>query len=497
MTPGIISQFIPSGDVGSRVAKSGAWVLSQNMLGRALQLLMLLILARLMGPGELGLVGIALLTLSAMRKFTNIGLNTALIQRREEDVDSYLNTTWLLEIGRGLLILIVLIASAPLIAWIFDTARAEQLVLAIAFSPVIVGLRNPGVVYFQKNLNFHKQFVYRVSGDLAQVLVAIGYALVWPTAWAYVVGFLAGDIVRTLLSYLLHDYRPQLSFDRSAAGDLIGFGKWITASSILYFIYGEGDDVFVGWFLAPAALGLYQYAYRFSNAPATEISSMITSVMFPAYSKVQDDTEALRSGYLKTLQLISFISFPMAFGILVVTPTFVRAFLGSEWTGMIVAMQILAMYGLLRAIGKTFGSVWKAIGRPDLITKLSALRTVLMALAIYPATAAWGIEGTALVVTGIYVFPMLPLDLYIISRSIDATIPQVVSEFVYPLVASVVMAGGVWYVHSVTQMSPIFEFFVLVAVGVVLYPAGALLLEMTFDWGISKNLRMIFSSLKA
>jgi len=494
---GILTRFIPSGGMSSRVAKSGAWVLSQNAIGRALQLLMLLILARLIGPGEIGLVGIALLTLSAMQKFTNIGLNTALIQRKEENVDSYLNTTWLLEIGRGLLILIVLVASAPLIAWVFDTARAEHLVLAIAFSPLIVGLRNPGVVYFQKNLSFHKQFTYRISGNIVQVVVAVGYALVWPTAWAYVVGFLAADVVRTLTSYLLHDFRPQLSFDQGAARDLISYGKWITGSSILYFIYGEGDDAFVGWFLAPAALGLYQYAYRFSNAPATEISSVITSVMFPAYSKVQDDPNALRSSYLKTLQLISFISFPMAFGILAVTPTFVRAFLGSEWMGMILAMQILTIYGLLRAIGKTFGSVWKATGRPDIITKLSALRVVLMAIFIYPATAAWGIEGTALVVTGIYLFPMMPLDLYIISRTVDVSISQLFNEFVYPLVASFVMAGGIWYVHSVTQISPVLEFFVLVAVGAILYPIASLLLDMQFNWGILKNLRMILSSLRA
>jgi PST family polysaccharide transporter/lipopolysaccharide exporter len=483
--------------MGSRVVKSGVWVLSQNTIGRILQLVMLLILARLIGPGEIGLVGIALLTLSAMRKFTNIGLNTALIQRKEKDIDSYLNTTWLLEIGRGLLILVVLVASAPLIAWIFDTVRAEGLVVAIAFSPVIVGLRNPGVVYFQKNLTFHKQFIYRISGDIVQVLVAVGYALVWPTAWAFVVGFLAGDAVRTLVSYLLHGYRPRLSFDRSAARDLISYGKWVTGSSILYFIYSEGDDTFVGWFLAPAALGPYQYAYRFSNAPATEISQVITSVVFPAYSKVQDNPEALRSSYLKTLQLISFVTFPMAFGILVVTPTFVRGFLGSEWTGMITAMQILTIYGLLRAIGKTMGSVWKATGRADIIPKLSALRVVLLALLIYPATAAWGIEGAALVVTGIYVFPMMPIDLYIVSRTIDASITRMCSEFVYPLVASLVMAGGVWDVHSVTQISLILEFFVLVAVGAVLYPAAAHLLETQFDWGISKDLRTILSSLRA
>ena len=92
---------------------------------------------------------------------------------------------------------------------------------------------------------------------------------------------------------------------------------------------------------------------------------------------------------------------------------------------------------------------------------------------------------------------MMPIDLYIVSRTIDASITRVCSEFVYPLVASLVMAGGVWDVHSVTQISLILEFFVLVAVGAVLYPAAAHLLETQFDWGISTDLRTILSSLRA
>lgn len=492
-----VRRTAPTGDLTNRIVKSAVWVLGQNAVGRAVQLLMLLVLARLIGPGEIGLMGIALLSLSALKKFTSVGLNSALIQNEQDDVDDYLNTTWLLETGRGVLIFAVLFAASPLIADFFDAPRAEQLLRVIAVSPILVGLRNPGIVYFQKKLNFHKQFVYRVSGDFLMFAVAVGFALVEPTAWAYVTGFLAADAFRMVVSYAIHGYRPWPSFDRGAAKELLNYGKWITGSSILYFLYSEGDDVFVGWFLAPATLGLYQYAYRFSNAPATELTQVIVSVMFPAYSQVQDDPEALRSSFLKTLRFISLVAFPMAFGIAAVAGTFVRAFLGSEWTGMILAMQILTVYGLLRAIGKTFGAVWKAIDRPDIVTKLSALRVVLVAALIYPATAAWGITGTALTVTAVYVFPMMPIDAYIIVRSVDTSYTALLDEMVYPFVASVVMFGGVWYAQGMLALPSVLKFGVLVALGCLLYGGMALLLETKFDWGVEKMVRQIVASLRS
>jgi PST family polysaccharide transporter/lipopolysaccharide exporter len=271
----------------------------------------------------------------------------------------------------------------------------------------------------------------------------------------------------------------------------------MTGSSILFFLNTQGDDAFVGWFLTPAALGFYQYGYRLSNAPATEITQIISRVMFPAFSKLQEDIDQLRQVYLKTLRMTAFVSFPASFGIAAVAPAFVQAFLGPDWTEMILAMQILAGYGLLRSIGKTFGPVWKAVGRPDIITKLSALRLVLIALLIYPLTARYGIAGTALTVTLIYVFPMMPIDIYIIKRTIDASYRELLFEFVYPFLASIMMFTGVWFVHLNLDIMPILDFVILTLTGIVLYAASVIMLELQFDWGIRQNINTLVSNVKS
>lgn len=494
----LIKRMKPGGGTAERTVKSAAWLTGQNVVGRALQLGMLAVLARLIGPAELGLVGIALLTLSATRNFTTIGLNKALIQKVEENVDSHLNTTWMLEIGRGFLIAAVLLVIAPFVGeWFFEEPRAVRLIQAIGLSPLLLGFRNPGIVYFQKNLEFHKQFAYKIGGDTGQFVVGVGYALIEPTAWAFVFGFLAADVVKLVLSYAIHDYRPFPSFDLEIAKELVDYGKWLTASSILYFLYSQGDDAFIGWLLTPTALAYYQYTYRFSNAPATELSQVLTSVMLPAYSKLQSDKEELRRAFSKTLRFTALVSFPAAIGIAAIAPDFVMTVFGEDWMPAVPAMQVLAFYGLMRALAKTVGPIWEAIGRPDYITKMSALRVALIAVFIYPMTDAFGIVGTALTVTGIFLFPMLPLDIYITSRAIDMPMRDMYYEFVYPFIASVPMGLVVWYLGQISPFGSVVNLVLLIPTGVLVYSALVLLFELVTKWTVIDNFEMIYRKLAA
>ncbi|MFC7008682.1 lipopolysaccharide biosynthesis protein [Halalkalicoccus salilacus] len=492
----LVRKLIPQGKVAERTIKSGIWVSALNVGDRGLQLIMMIVLARVLTPADFGLMGIALLTLGAMRQFSELA-EAALIQQSQENVDSYLDTTWSLEIGRGLTMATICFFGAPYIASFFGEPRALELLQAIALAPLLYGLRNPAIIYFKKGLEFHKQFAYRMSGSMTNASIAIAYALIFQSVWALVLGYIAKEAMQMIVSYLMLDYRPRPRFDVPSATELIGYGKWITASSFLYFLYNKGDDAIVGRLLDASALGFYQMAYEFSNAPATEVTSIISSVMFPAFSQVQDDPERLRVAYYRTLQVTSFVAFPMAFGIAVVAPSFIEAFLGDAWLPMVTVMQILAAYGLFRSIGVTFSPVWKAIGRPDYITKLSFLRVVLMAIFIYPATMTFGVEGTALLIVGISIFPQIPIDIHLTVKSIESTYTRMLRELSYPLTASTLMATAVLLVETRLSVPWIMvEFFVLVGVGVIAYIVAAVLIWTLFDWQIQRNIRTIVKTVR-
>jgi PST family polysaccharide transporter/lipopolysaccharide exporter len=494
----LFESLIPGGDdLINRTVKSGIWVAVMNFSERGLGILLLVVLAGLLDPRDFGLMGIALLTLASLKQFSKLGIDDALIQAEDDDVDEELNTFWSMEAARGVVLCGIMFGAAPLIAGFFSEPRATPILRVLAFSPLAIGLRNPAVVYFQKNLEFHKQFLYRVSGSVVYFVVGVGYALLSPTVWALVIGYVAGDVVRTVVSYLADDYRPWPSFDFGIAKQRFGYGKWVTGTTILYFLYSRGDDAFIGWALSATALGFYQLAYRLSNAPATEITHTISGVTFPAYSKVQNEIGKLREGFFNTIRITTLVSFPMAIGIAAVAPTFVDAFFGADWRPMVPAMQLLAVYGLMRSLGATFGPVWKAVGRPDYVTKLSLLRVVLIALLIYPVTMRFGIEGTALLITGIYVFPMMPLDVYLVLDTVDSSLARFVREVSYPFVASLLMGVAVTLVQNQLALgSAVLEFAVLVGVGVVTYAAATLAMMTAFQWELKQNLSMLIGSIQ-
>jgi PST family polysaccharide transporter/lipopolysaccharide exporter len=492
----LLDWLVPSGSVLERAVKSGMWVGFTKVAMRSSQLIMLVVLARLLSPTQFGLMGISLLLLSGTRKFSRFGLDAALIQKKEENVDSYLNTTWCLEVVRGLLLFGVLYTVAPFAATQFGEPSAQPVIRTLGLVPVVHGLRNPAVVYFEKDLAYHKSFLYQSSGGLAQLVVGIGYALYSPTVWALVAASLAKPAIRTTSSYLLDDFRPWPSPDLGAAKELIQFGKWMTGGSILGFISTEGDDAFVGWFLSATALGFYQYAYRMADMPATQMSTVLSQVAFPTYSAIQEDIADVRSAVLQTTRLTAFFAFPMAFGIALVAPSFVPVVLGEQWTPMVVPMQILAFYGLFHAVTRNFGELWKSQGRPDIQVKIGLLRITCLAILLWPATAALGITGTALVVTGVYLFPMLPLDVYITADMLETTSSRFYREFSYPLVGAATMFGSLWYVRSMTAWSPLVELVVLIPAGAVVYVAVSLLLEEQFEWGIKQMFGMVVKGIK-
>jgi len=492
----LLDSILPTDeDLGSQIVQSGIWIGLMNVSDRVLQLMMLAVLARLLSPRAFGLLGIALLTLSAVKRFTHLGLDAALIQDKKDNVDSYLNTAWIMRIARNVFIAATIVLAAPLIASVFAEPRATNVLRVIALGPVFKAFQNPGVVYFRKALNMHRSFVLTMSGSVTNFVVAVGYALVHQSVWALVFGFVAADAVRFVVSHLIHDYRPWFEFDIDIARNLFSYGKWITGNKILNYLYKEGDDAVVGWLLTAGSLGLYQVAYRFSNAPATELTHVISRVMFPAYSKLQDDMSRLRETYYRVLQIVTLVSFPMTLGIILVAPSFVEAFLGTDWLPAARAMQILAVWGMLRSIGATFGPVYKAIGHPDYLTKLYVVRVTLMAIFIYPVTLRYGFTGTAALVTAISVFPMAPLDVYIAVRTLDSSLGRFFREVSYPAAATAVMGSVVFAVReSLSIDAAVLEFGVLVSVGVLSYLAAVFVVESWLNWGLETSLRSIVSA---
>jgi lipopolysaccharide exporter len=472
----------PGNGLSQRVARGGVWVFAMRITNRLLRFASTIILARVLAPTDFGLFGIALLAMSALDTFSNVGLNFALVQKKQ-DIIPYLNTAWTVQAIRGGLMALVLVVTAPYVADFFATPAAKPILQIIGLSTLIFGFTNIGVIYFQKDLEFHKQFAYEFSGTLAYVIVAISAVLLLRNVWALVFGLLAGTLAQLIVSYFIHPYRPRLRFNWGQFKELFNFGKWVLGSSLLIYLVTQGDNIVVGKLLGAAALGFYQMAYQISNMPATEITHVISQVTFPAYSKLQADIPKLKDAYLKVLQLTTFLSFPVAGLIFVLAPDFTRIFLGEKWLPMVPAMQILVFAGLLRSIQATIGPLFMGMGNPKLDTKGQCLRLLVLAISIYPLTIHFGISGASLAVVASILATTIWFSLKVINIA-DYRYKEFGKIIVWPLISIVPMILISIIFKAYLDIRGIGEFIVLAAGYSLSYLSFIYLFDKLSNYGI-------------
>ena len=490
-------------NVYSRSVKGSFWVIAIRVVVQVLSFARLIVLARILEIEEMALLGIAMLMIQILETFTTTGFRAALIQKKDQ-IDGYLNSAWTMGIVRALVLFSILYVAAPYVSMLKVSAEKVSdtiaIIRVIGIMLLIKGLGNIATIYFQKELQFHKQFIYQITGTLADALVTIVIALVYRSVWALVIGKLVGEFVRCVLGYLIYPFKPRLKFDPAKAASLWSFGKWILGGTILAFLMTQGDDIFVLGYLGAFSLALYQMAYKFASIPATEISNIVGHVTFPAFSKIQDDIPRLRDAYLKVLQATSFLSIPVGGLIVILAPDFVRLFLTDKWLLAILPMQILAVQGIFRSLGTLRGPLLNALGRPDISTKLLLVRVLLFAILIYPLTKRWGISGTSLSIVLVSTV-VYPIGFLIARKLIQAKTRQLLKPVAVPLASTLLMIASIWLYDIAFQNEIGFVlFFVKALIGAAVYFIAIAFFEKFLNYGIVnifKSQLNVFTARKA
>jgi lipopolysaccharide exporter len=456
------------------------WMIGLKITHRGLGLLRTFILARLLSPDDFGLFGLALLTLSLVDNFSVTGISNALIQKKES-IQDYLDTAWTIQLLRALLLFAILFLCAQSVALFFERPEVAVIIRAISFVALFIGIENIGTIYFQKEIRFEKIFLLRLCSISASLTISIIAALILKNVWALVYGSLAGSLIKLLLSYIVHPYRPRLKFDFDKSKELFRFGKWFFGSSILVFLITEGDDAVVGKMLGATALGFYQMAYLISNSPATEISNFVASLTFPVYSKLQDNFDKLKEAYMRVFQMVTLFVFPIAGLIFIMAPDFTHLFLGEKWMPMVHALQILTIWGVVRSVEATTIQVFYATGRPDYSTKILLSEALLIMILIYPLTARWGILGTSWSIVVAGVAPNLTACC-IALKIVKSNAYEFGKILMLPLINTILMLITIWITKSLGSSIPVF--FINILVGVTIYIIIATLFQQYMKYNV-------------
>ena len=372
--------------------KGVSWIAALRIATRIITLLRTVLLARLLIPSQFGVFGIASLILAFFEVLTETGVNVFLIQQKK-DIKEYIDSAWIVSIIRGAVLSLSIVLLAPFIASFFSSQESHGVILFIAIIPFIRGFINPAIITLQKDLQFHKEFWLRLSIFLLDSFIVVIFAFSTHSAASFVWGLLAGALFEVILSFLFIQPRPKLNFEQDKVKRIMGRGKWVTLSGIFTYIAQEGDNVAVGKILGTAPLGIYQVAYKFSTLPISEITDVVSKVVFPVYTKISHEPVRLFRAFIRTSLAISIGASLLGAIIFLFSETIISVLLGSNWTSAVPVIKILSIYGVLRAIFGSVSSLFLAVGKQEYIASMTFVRVLGLAITIVPLTLRYGLIG--------------------------------------------------------------------------------------------------------
>lgn len=479
-----MAQPASGGDgLGRRVTTSARWASLATAVNLVATLATTIALARLLTRTEFGLAAMALLVVAVLALFQDSGLHAAVIQRRER-VREAIDSAGLYAPLSGLVLGAICLLAAPLVALFFDTPEVEGLVRTLAIVFVIRSFSIVPNAILMKELLFARRAAVQICGALLQLGVAIGFAAGGAGAYAVVFGQIASSLVLAIGYTALTPVRPDPRRARlSELRELLDYGRHIVAGNTVGFLNSYLDAALIGRLFGPALLGAYTIGFQTGRQAVTTVTYVTNQVVFPTYSKLQDDLARLQRAYLRSLRFISMVSMPVAFGLAALSSEIIRVVYGDKWEDAIPVLAIIAMQGLFLSVSATTGELFKAKGRPDLFFQMGLAQLLLLLgliIALYPfeivgfagarAVAAFVIGAVSLILAG------RVINLHLLEWS-DALTPSFVSAFVMTCgVVATKLALG-----TVVDTANAFILIALVVEALALY-VGALRLLFPDRW---------------
>ncbi|MDH7482325.1 MAG: MOP flippase family protein [Armatimonadota bacterium] len=370
------------------------WSVAGQAGNQVLAALTMIVLARLLSPREFGLLAMVVVITSFANIFAEMGLGSALVQKQDIRQEHLSSVFWLNVIA-GLILTSAFIICSPLISNFYGEQILRPLTLLISANFAIGSLSIVQRTNFVKTLDFRRLFVADITAVVVSSVVAITMAYAGAGVWSLAAQSVVLTSVTAAMLWLMSAWRPSLIFRWNAIRDLLGFGANLLGTDVLNYWVRNIDYLLIGRFIGSNPLGIYKNAYQVMLFPLTNVSRVISRVMFPALSIIQNEKARVRNIYLQVTRTIALITFPMMAGLFVAVEPLVLAVFGAKWSGMIPLLRVFSIVGLMQSIGTLNGNLYLSQGRADLQFKVSLFVKATAVLGIVIGLR-WGIMGVAI-----------------------------------------------------------------------------------------------------
>lgn len=333
-------------DTRARLLKGALWIGIGRLLASSLGLISSLVLARLLMPEDFGLVAICAALMAVLISITEMPVSEALIQH-DDPQDDHFHTAFSISVTRGAIMAVLLALSAGVVAQFYGDERLQGILYVMAVGVFVVSFSNPRLVMFQRELVFHQTFIMQLGEKLVGFLVAMAVALTFRSYWALVLGGLATEMTRVLLSYLLRPFRPRLTFVHWH--DLLSFSIWLTLGNSVQSVNWRSIPLLYGAILPIPIMGQFSFGNRITNVIFEQLAQPIQQTLYPAFSRFKAQKDTLRSAYLRAQGIMCLWIIPCAIGFAAIAPVLVTQVIGAKWLQAVPVMQIMAISAALQA----------------------------------------------------------------------------------------------------------------------------------------------------
>jgi O-antigen/teichoic acid export membrane protein len=376
----------------SKVIRGTAWVLGGTAASQALRAASTIILARwFIGPGEFGLVSLVTVFISGLSLLSDLGVGTDVIRHPRGDEPIFLDTAFLIQLGRGL----SLYALAAVLAWpfasIYRQPKLGWLVIAASMQIMVQGVTSSSIWTLTRNVENDKLTLLNVSSDLAGLIVSVAWAAISPTAWALVAGILARAMTNMLGSHLLARRRFRLEWDRNAARDILSFGAGMFLSSVTFFFVTEAERLVVARFITVAELGCFSLALTVSAMPGQAFSQVIGKVFLPMIAKTaHNNADRAADHYSKMRQLLLALCVCFSIGFIAFGPIIVRVVLGPKYVEAGWMVQLLGFRAAFQLFSGAAATMLFALGYSRYAAIGNAVRLAFLSAGLAVAFTYFG-----------------------------------------------------------------------------------------------------------
>lgn len=354
------------------------------------------LLARLLGPEQLGLAATLILTVQFFHSISDSGSDRFLIQDRDGDEPAVQRLVQLVFVARGVFTSAFLILAGSQIAALLNQPALGPAFLGLAVYPIVAGLLHLDMRRSQRRNDFRSEASGLLLGELGGLAATAIAALITRDFTAIIYGLVTRSAIMVLVSHLSAERRYSVGYSREHGPRLTKFALPLMLNGVLLFIGSQGDRLVVGGQLGLAALGHYTATLLLILYPAAILMRFSSSMHLPRIAAGRDDANIRDRACDQLGGQTLLLGIGMAAGFALVAPWMIVVLYGSKFAQPAMIVALIGALQSTRFMRQWPTTVALAIGRSGNVLINNVIRMLGLPAALIGAWAIGGLKGVIL-----------------------------------------------------------------------------------------------------